>query len=309
MTLLWLFLGVASAVVMMAASRVALRHAIAVSHRMGIPPFVVGFTLVAIGTDMPEIVNSVVSAYLEHGDVSLGDEVGSVFTQGTLVLGLFPFFMRRPSFARRDVVLVATLTIVALALGIALTRDDNLSRIDGAGMILVWVGASAIAWGYRTSTPESAERPKTSHSALRHATIAALALAIVGVSAAGLVAAVVKLSATLGVPEYVISFFGAALGTSMPELAVEITALRRGDLPALRRRQMPTLAELADEYLGQHNAEANTLRTLRSRLRYATEGPALDGAGGFRAALWPVSAHLGRPWESCPGRSGRATPP
>ena len=64
-----------------------------------------------------------------------------------------------------------------------------------------------------------------------------------------------------------------------------------------------------DEYLGQHNAEANTLRTLRSRLRYATEGPALDGAGGFRAALWPVSAHLGRPWESCPGRSGRATPP
>jgi integrase len=44
---------------------------------------------------------------------------------------------------------------------------------------------------------------------------------------------------------------------------------------------MPTLGELVDEFLGQHNAEDNTLRTLRERLRYATEGPELDGRGGF----------------------------
>lgn len=42
---------------------------------------------------------------------------------------------------------------------------------------------------------------------------------------------------------------------------------------------MPTLGELVEEFLGQHTAEANTLRTLRDRLRYATEGPALDGSG------------------------------
>jgi integrase len=61
----------------------------------------------------------------------------------------------------------------------------------------------------------------------------------------------------------------------------EVEALRRGDVAAVRRRQMPTLAELVDEFTGQHNAEANTLRTLKARLRYATEGPKLDGAGGF----------------------------
>jgi integrase len=44
---------------------------------------------------------------------------------------------------------------------------------------------------------------------------------------------------------------------------------------------MPTLAELVEEYVEQHSAETNTLRTLRARLRYATEGPALDGSGGF----------------------------
>lgn len=60
-----------------------------------------------------------------------------------------------------------------------------------------------------------------------------------------------------------------------------VGALRDGDVAAVRRRAMPTLAELVAEYLGQHNAEANTLRTLKARLRYATEGPALDGTGGF----------------------------
>lgn len=50
-----------------------------------------------------------------------------------------------------------------------------------------------------------------------------------------------------------------------------VLALRRGDLPALRRQQMPTFAELVAEYLAQHTAEANTLRTLRDRLRYATD--------------------------------------
>jgi integrase len=50
----------------------------------------------------------------------------------------------------------------------------------------------------------------------------------------------------------------------------EVLALRRGDLPTLRRQNMPTLTELVDEYLAQHTAEANTLRTLTARLRYAT---------------------------------------
>jgi integrase len=62
----------------------------------------------------------------------------------------------------------------------------------------------------------------------------------------------------------------------------EVAALRRGDPSAIRRREMPTLGELVDEYVGQHSAEANTIRTLKARLRYATEGPKLDGQGGWK---------------------------
>jgi hypothetical protein len=51
----------------------------------------------------------------------------------------------------------------------------------------------------------------------------------------------------------------------------EVSALRRGDVAVVRRRQTPTLADLVDEFLAQHVAEENTLRTLRERLRYATD--------------------------------------
>jgi integrase len=51
----------------------------------------------------------------------------------------------------------------------------------------------------------------------------------------------------------------------------EAEALRRGDVSALRRRSTPTLSELVDEYVAQHSAEVNTIRTLRARLRYATD--------------------------------------
>jgi integrase len=62
----------------------------------------------------------------------------------------------------------------------------------------------------------------------------------------------------------------------------EVEALRRGDPIATRRQELPTLAELVDEYVAQHPGEPNTLRTLRARLRYATEGPRLDGQGGWK---------------------------
>src|SRR5438105_3369190 len=59
----------------------------------------------------------------------------------------------------------------------------------------------------------------------------------------------------------------------------EVEALRRGDAAAVRRREMVTLAQLVDEFaeLREGVVQDNTLRTLKARLRYATEGPALDG--------------------------------
>ena len=66
------------------ASRVAVGAAGHLVGRSRLPPFVVGMTLVALGTDLPEIANSVIASLEGLGDVNVGDSIGSVVTQMTL---------------------------------------------------------------------------------------------------------------------------------------------------------------------------------------------------------------------------------
>ena len=53
---------------------------------LGTSTFTVGFIIASVGTDMPEIVNSLISSYLNHSDISVGDSFGSVLTQISLVI-------------------------------------------------------------------------------------------------------------------------------------------------------------------------------------------------------------------------------
>lgn len=228
-TALWILAGLASAVVMMAASRFALHHAVAVADKLHVPPFLVGITLVAIGTDTPELINSLVSSYLGHGDINVGDSIGSVFTQGSLALGLFPFVARSAlRVERREVLLIPALTVAALAVGALVMRDGAISRADAVLLVLAWVVGTGVAWRYRASTVETVVHEAAPRGVFLHVVLALLALTAVGAAAAVLVYAVVSLSTAFGVPEYILSFFGASVGTSLPELAVEFTALRRG---------------------------------------------------------------------------------
>jgi len=228
MTSLWLLAGVVGFIVMVAACRFAIYHAVAVAEKLRAPPFLIGITLVAVGTDMPELFNSIMSSYLGHGDINVGDSTGSVFTQGS-ILGLFPFFAGSVlRVERRDIILLPSLTIIGLATGVLLMADGALGRSDALILIFIWVVLTAVAWHYGTVAPDTPTSEASAGGALRHAALALVGLAVVGGAAAVVVFAIVSISAAIGVPEYILSFFGASIGTSLPELVVEFTALRRG---------------------------------------------------------------------------------
>jgi cation:H+ antiporter len=228
MTSLWLLSGVVGFIVMVAACRFAIHHAAAVAEKLRAPPFLIGITLVAVGTDMPELFNSIMSSYLGHGDINVGDSTGSVFTQGS-ILGLFPFFAGSVlRVERRDIILLPSLTIIGLATGVLLMADGALGRSDALILIFIWVVLTAVAWRYGTVAPDTPTSEVAAGGALRHAALALVGLAVVGGAAAVVVFAIVSISAAIGVPEYILSFFGASIGTSLPELVVEFTALRRG---------------------------------------------------------------------------------
>lgn len=208
-------------------SRVAVRHAAVLSAGSRIPPFVIGVTLIAIGTDLPEIANSVVASLASHGDLVAGNAVGSTIAQVTLVLGAVPFLAGRFEIDRRSVIAVGVVIVIAMAIGVLALADGTLSRIDGLVLVITWIAAFAAVWRFLPRTGEPT-LPLDRGISIRLAKVVG-GLIVVGLGATAAVRGMIDLASMLAVSEYVVSFFGSSLGTSLPELVVAVTAVRRGE--------------------------------------------------------------------------------
>lgn len=210
------------------ASNLVVLRAERVVSGLGIPPFVVGMILFAIGTDLPEIANSVVAAASGHGDLVIGNATGSALVQSTFVLGVLALISRRPlEVPRRDVVATGVPTVAALLTVAVLAADGRLARMDGLILVALWIGATVVA--VRIAPPEQLELPEPEGS--RTAEMLGLLGGFVLV-AGGAVAAVegfADIAEILGVPEIVVGFLISSVGTSLPELVVNGQAVRKGE--------------------------------------------------------------------------------
>jgi cation:H+ antiporter len=209
-------------------SDLAVAYTRALASALGAPPFVVGVVLVAIGTDLPEIANSVASHLQGEGDVNVGDSVGSTLTQYTFVLAIFPLVAGVLAISRRQVGLVTVLTAFGLGLTALFVLDGRLGRVDGFVLVATWALATILVTKLLSGGP-SDDPPIVRHAGKLTQTLVSLgSLGAVGAGAALAVFALVRLAETLGVPEFILAFFGASVGTSLPEVVVDVTALLRG---------------------------------------------------------------------------------
>jgi cation:H+ antiporter len=220
-----LLVGLAAA---LAASEVAVSYTRALAAGLGAPPFVIGVVLVAVGTDLPEIANSITSHLQGEGDVNVGDSVGSTLTQYTFVLGLFPFIAGALVISRRQVGLVTVLTMAGLGLTTLVVLDGDLDRFEGLALIAAWGAATVTMTKFLGAGPKDDPPPVRHDGRAAQALVSLGALAVVGAGATLAVRALVRLAELLGVPEFLLAFFGASVGTSLPEVFVDITALRHG---------------------------------------------------------------------------------
>ena len=207
------------------ASQRALPSAIGLSQRLGLSRFVIGVTVVAIGTDLPEIANSIVAMATDHADLNVGDSIGSAVTQMTLVIGLLCLTGRLRG-ERQFVVIAGLLTVGMLAVGTWLISDEHLSRTDGLTLVIAWLLGSL----YIGSRTEMAHVAAMLDRTVIRTTLTLLAsLGVVGVGAFVALRSFVDIADRFGMPEYLSSFFVLALGTSLPELVVSGNAIRRGE--------------------------------------------------------------------------------
>ncbi len=211
------------------ASHAVVGGSIALAARLGLSPFAIGLTLVAIGTDLPEIANSVVASYRGQGDINVGDSYGSVFVQITLAFALVPIVGAPLVLRRRLPALQLGIALVALGVGAWLLADGHFGRLDAALLLALFVVAMAVALrpsGDERAPPSSATQARSIGRELL--TIAVGFAGLIG-GAALLVDGVLRGATALDAPPLVVGFIGASIGTSAPELVVALTAARKGN--------------------------------------------------------------------------------
>lgn len=206
------------------ASRSAVTMAIRGAGAANVSTGLIGVTVLAIGTDLPEIANSIIAAFSGHGDVNVGDSAGSAMTQVTLVLALL--CISTPLVAeRRSIGALGSLTVIALLLVATLIEDAYFSRLDGLVLVCSWVGGLVVV---RLVSPDERSQEPSGESVFPLFAATLAWLAVLAAASTVVVQSFVKLSDAVGVPQLVASAVVLALGTSLPELVVDLTAIRRG---------------------------------------------------------------------------------
>ena len=192
--------------------------AAAIGKRCGMSPAMVGATIVAFGTSLPEWGVSVAAAWRGFTDLSIGNVVGSNVCNVCLILGLAAALSPIPV-TRECLKLDGSLMLLATALFFAVCSGGLIGRAEG--ILLLALGLVATAFFVATRRDNSnQETPFHWWDVPR----AVAALALVLISSHYFVEAAEGVAHRLGVSEWTIGITIAAIGTSMPELVTTLAA-------------------------------------------------------------------------------------
>jgi len=221
-----LILGIA---LLILSSDKAVEHSVNIALALRISPLMIGLILASIGTDLPEITNDIISSSLGHGDITIGDSLGSVLTQITLVLGLLPFLGGIFKVKRKEIAVIGACEVIALILVVSIARTGYISGLNALFLVVSWPIFMLIIRKVTAKNATEKEHAvlRTDRRPLYHFVAASLGFVGVAIGAYVMIQSVITLSAVVDVPEYLISFFVVAIGTSLPELVVDLTAIRK----------------------------------------------------------------------------------
>jgi cation:H+ antiporter len=225
----WLWI-IASLVLLYFGAEGLVRGSSSLALRLGLTPLVVGLTVVAMGTSMPEVMVSVKSSLAGRGDLAIGNVVGSNMFNIGVILGLTALLS--PMKVQFQLIKIDLPIMVVVSLGmVALLWDGAVGRLAGAvlfGGLIIYI-AGNIWLARRTATKEvEAEYaegvPARSGSVLMDGLFILGGLGILVIGARLLTDNSVALARSFGVSEAVIGLTIVAAGTSVPELAASIVA-------------------------------------------------------------------------------------
>lgn len=231
---LWIVVGVV--LVLWGADRLT-EGAVAVAERLRVPQIVIGLTIVALGTSMPELCVSVVSALKGTPDLAVGNVVGSNIFNALLIVGVAALvapmtILRSTVFKDVSCALVASVVLLMMC-----QNDWVITRLDGAILFVFFLVFMRLTIKGATSAqpaPQEAEEKEASAGKQPMKGWLAGLWMVVGLAAliGGsnlFVGGATEVARALNVSDAVIGLTIVAGGTSLPELATSVVAAKKGN--------------------------------------------------------------------------------
>lgn len=247
---------------------ILVEHAARLARRFQVSELVVGLVLTSVGTSLPELTFAIAASLEGSSGLVVGNVVGSNIANIGLVLGVAAMvrpFATAPKMYERDGFILVGSSVVLFVL----VLDNGLGALEGLFFLVVYVAYVAFAArsdregvearfkdflafffdleyaapARRIAARRSDARARSANSTVeerggdrhdrgqiaREAVLVALSLAAIVVSSGWVVDESVEVARILGVPENLVGLSLLALGTSLPELMVAITAARQGN--------------------------------------------------------------------------------
>jgi cation:H+ antiporter len=214
------------------------RGATSIAKVAGLTPAVIGLTIVAMGTSLPELVVSVIASLEHQPDLSVGNVVGSNIFNISFIMGAAALMAPLP--IRGNVVkLEWPVMCLATVVTIVFARDGVIDRLEAGTFLLSMIAFTAYSIRIARTEATAAEQAHLTGAAERRAikrtggeVVLAIAATVAGIGllvAGGkvLVDGAVRLAQLAGWSERVIGLTIVAAGTSMPELATSVVAALR----------------------------------------------------------------------------------
>ena len=144
----WLVVGLALLIV---SSRILVWGAVEIAYGFGVSDLIIGLTIVAVGTSLPELASSIIATRKGEHDMALGNILGSNLFNTLAVVGIagaiHPMIVE-PEVFNRDMLVMATLTLSLFVIGYGFRGPGRINRIEGAVLLACYVGYT----GYLIST-------------------------------------------------------------------------------------------------------------------------------------------------------------
>ena len=209
------------------------KGAVTMALHLGLSPLIVGLTVVALGTSLPEALVSVQASLDNQGGIALGNVIGSNILNIALILGLSALIQPLKvdsHLVKADVPLLVGASFLLMVL----LEDFHISRMEGALLLLgiVFYVCGNIMTVKRTSPEEDKiegmEIPEDpSKNLLRHIGLLVLGLIALAFGSSFLVSGAVDLARIWGLSEALIGLTIVSIGTGTPELATALMAAYR----------------------------------------------------------------------------------